>query len=109
MPSAPTANHESSFSGSMCEGCVSNGPCPCADSRLSDPALKLTTSAPQLCRKSRRDRVMLVVPRHTFELLATCVYERNSDTRCRPEHLESPDQMHPALHRVRPSPSESPR
>src|SRR6202790_4448958 len=82
--SALTANHESSFSGSMWEGCVPKVPWPCLDSHLHDPELKLTIRAPPFCRNSRRECVMLVLPRHTFEWPATCERARSSGTERHP-------------------------
>src|SRR5215469_8360187 len=59
VPSAFTASHESSCFGSMCESRVPNGPCPTSNGSISGAVLKLTTSAPQLFRKSRRVAIVL--------------------------------------------------
>ncbi len=59
VPSEATANQESSFSGSTCDRCVSNGPWADAkgliDVAMNDAALKETTSAPEALTKSRRE------------------------------------------------------
>src|ERR1044071_3214860 len=55
VPSDATAIQESSFLGSTWDGCVSNGPCANANGPASCAALKLTTNAPEVFRKSRRE------------------------------------------------------
>src|SRR6202034_4641103 len=55
VPSDETVIHESSFSGSTCEGCVSKGPCAMAKGSRNEAVLKHTTSEPEALIKPRRE------------------------------------------------------
>src|SRR3984885_15871566 len=59
VPSATMASQESSLSGSMCPRWVANCPWALIEDSVSGAILKLTISAPQPFRNSRRDGVML--------------------------------------------------
>src|SRR5258708_39927098 len=105
VPSAETAIQESSFRGSMWEGCVSNGRCRKANGLASEAALKLTTSAPELfrksrreTRKSRRETLMLFSRRHISESPAVCAGERSNGTGRLPGLHQFPGQMLPVFH-----------
>src|SRR5579864_2146319 len=97
VPSAETAIHESSFLGSMWEGCVSNGPCTKANGLASDAALKLTTSAPEVFRKSRRERLMLSPRRRISESPVACAGERSNGTGRLPTLQQFPGQRLPVF------------
>src|SRR5438270_11960246 len=60
VASAPMASQESSFFGSMWEGCVSNCPCALSDPSVNAAVVKLTIRAPPLLRKSRRECMLPV-------------------------------------------------
>src|ERR1700704_464920 len=80
VPSGATAIHESSFLGSIWEGCVSNGPWATAIGPASDAQPKFTMSTPEVFRNSRRETLMLSSCRHTYGSLAACEGERSSGT-----------------------------
>src|SRR4051812_5341476 len=97
VPSDPTAIQESSCPGSTCERWVSNGPWAMANGENNDAALKLTISAPELFRNSRREALMLFSlmlcwRRHIFESLSACEGGRSSGTKRCPGHRRFPGQ-----------------
>src|SRR5215469_9965334 len=94
VPSAATAIQESNFEGSIWEACVSNGPWANANEVAREAVLKLTTSAPEPLRKSRREKLMLSSHSHIYGLPAACVHARSSGTARRPG-------LHQSLHRSR--------
>src|SRR5689334_19636007 len=58
VPSPDTAIHESSRPGSTCDARVSNCPCAKISSVSEASPLKATMSAPEVLRKSRREKTL---------------------------------------------------
>src|ERR1700731_3045204 len=81
LPSDATASHESSFSGSIWDWCVSKGPCAVANGSIKAAVLKQTTSAPEALTKSRREISFFIrAPSDSAGWRASYAYAQNSGT-----------------------------
>src|SRR5580700_172397 len=99
VPSDATAIHESSLFGSICDGCVSNGPCAMAKGSRKATPLKETISAPEVFTKSRRVIAFFMGGFSGSALSRTsCAYGQSSGTKYSTSPREFPRRMPWELH-----------